>query len=67
MNTVLTLFLLYVTKFFVISPTPIRVKVQHNPLIPVAISKLLEMIDRFTYILACSIATALDSDINGNL
>ena len=32
-----------------------------NPLLSVAISKLLEMIGRSTYILACSIATALDS------
>ena len=31
---------------------------------PVAISKLLEIIDRSTYILARSIATALESDIN---
>ena len=35
-----------------------------NPLTPVAISKQLEMIGRSDYILACSIATALHSDIN---
>ena len=35
-----------------------------NPLIPVASSELLEMIDRSTYILACLIKPALDSDIN---
>ena len=35
-----------------------------NPLTTVAISKLQEMIDGSTYILVCSIATALDSDIN---
>ena len=36
----------------------------YNPLTPVAISKLLDMISKSTYILACSISTALDSDIN---
>ena len=35
-----------------------------NPLTPVAISKLLELIGRSAYILACSPATAPDSDIN---
>ena len=35
-----------------------------NPLTTVAISKLLEMIGRFIYVLARSIATALHSDIN---
>ena len=36
----------------------------YNPLMSVAISKLLEMINRSTYILVYSIATALDSDKN---
>ena len=36
----------------------------NNPLMPVAISKPLEIIGKSTYILACSIATAPDSDIN---
>ena len=35
-----------------------------NPLTPAAVSKLLEMIVRSTYVLACSGATASDSDIN---
>jgi hypothetical protein len=35
-----------------------------NPLTPVTISKLLELIGRSAYILACSPATAPDSDIN---
>ena len=39
-------------------------KALYNPLTTVAISKLMEMIYRSTYILACSISTALDSDIN---
>ena len=36
----------------------------YNPLTTVATSKLLEMIGRATYILACLNATALHSDIN---
>ena len=35
-----------------------------NPFTSVAISKLLEMISRFTYVLGCSITNALHSDIN---
>ena len=35
-----------------------------NPLTPIAISKPLEMIGKSTYILACPIATATDSDID---
>ena len=38
----------------------------YNPLTMVAISKLLEMIDRSTCILACSIKSALKSYINQN-
>ena len=40
------------------------VKLLVNPLTPVAISKSQEMIGRSAYILACSITTALHSDIN---
>ena len=43
--------------------TNLVLKWRHNPLMPVAISKQLEMIGRSAYILACSIATALHSDI----
>ena len=35
-----------------------------NPLTTIVISKLLEMIGRSAYVLACSISIALHSDIN---
>ena len=36
----------------------------YNPLTPIAISKQLELIGSSVYLLACSFATALHSDIN---